>query len=248
MRANFCPEKFSLLRIKNVLDKGRGIINLLLVWSEHVKKIYLEAYNWPNDRVSVVGYPYKAKLEKYRKKRKQLSTPRVVFIGVYYSHFNEEDGNDFANLAKMVFDICNELGYEFVYRCHTGENHKEVEEKYRDIPNFKISSGRDPFDELTETSLLIGDLSSLMVEGALMGINSIQVLRDERFKEAVRNGVYSSTYKVDYNREAIKHAMLSIMKEAKAPIIDNYELFLNEHIEENIRDEILKITSGFVNV
>ena len=87
-----------------------------------------------------------------------------------------------------------------------------------------------------------------MVEGALMGINSIQVLRDERFKEAARNGVYSSTYKVDYNREAIKHAMLSIMKEAKAPIIDNYELFLNEHIEENIRDEILKITSGFVNV
>lgn len=215
------------------------------VWGETTRQKFLEAFGFAENRVKVIGYPFK--MSDFVLNHINRSKKRVMFIGVYYSLYNTEDGKKFENLAKMVCDICRECGYEFVYRCHPNEDLEQVTIVYRGYAGFNISTEKSLYKDLASVDLLIGDVSSVMVEGALIGKSTVQVLRNDYIEKIANDNIFSFAYKVKFDRTEIKNAIVNNLEHPTKPVIDRNELYINPNIINDVKNEIINIVKNSRN-
>lgn len=194
----------------------------MFLWGEHYKNYYDEKFNI--EKNIVMGYPY------YVKRDSEIveNEKKVLFVGQPL----EED----KEVVKLVYKVCEELGLELCYRFHPGENKKKkIREEHIGLENMKYSSG-ELADELLEAGIVIGLVSTVLMEALIYGKASVQVdaLKDKKLD--VDFSDIGTVIKVKCDYEAIKN-VLSNVKRGAYYLNSNY-LYINENYFKDVADFI----------
>ncbi len=201
-------------------------------WSQYIKDMYINFYGGSEDRVKVVGYPFEVK-EKINKNGKY-----ILFLGNQYSNFDKDEGIRYLNIAKDVYKICRNNNLTFVYRPHPAEI---IDDSYGELLDTNIMKGIPLISDLMESSVIIGDISSVMVEAGIMGCPVIQIIWSERSKIGVIDPMYSFTVKVRPIYDEMEKAILSLITGVASVKIDSYYLLKNDNFISDVKTEIRKI-------
>lgn len=216
-----------------VLDTS-NTANHFLTWSEYVKDTYKSFYPDLKNDVRVIGYPLEIKKTHIPDKH------CVLFLGNQYANYNKEEGEKYLEIAKTVFKICYEKDIDFVYRKHPSEI---VNEHYEDLIEY-ISVNKNLMDDLNRSSIIVGDVSSVMIEAGLVGRHVVQIIWSERSQVGLSDPMYSFTEKSDCSYESISRAIENCIIRKEANRLDDYYLWVNE----NIKDDFKKIMMELGNV
>lgn len=201
-------------------------------WSQYIKDCYLKRYNKAESSVKVIGYPFTL-LEKKRAEREA-----VLFLGNNYRKGSNIEGVKYIDKARTVLEVCNELGIPFHYRPHPGEI---IDSEYGEIGGH-TTGDRTLLEDLDSVSIVIGDVSSAMVEAVLCGKNVIQIVWNELSEQASKDPMYSFTIKVSGEKKDIMKAINQCMNADLECQIDEYYIFKNPsfyHDIYNYIDELL---------
>ena len=193
-------------------------------WSDYTKDIYLDVYNKENNSVKVIGYPFEIVRGRPQKKR------TVLFLGNYYANVNKIEGERYLNIAKMVYDICIKKEYIFTYRPHPSEI---IDDSYG-ILLKSIRKGVPLAEDLKYNEIVIGDISSVMLEAGLIGRKVIQIIWSDRSKIGFTDPIYSFTLKCSDNYQDIEQLLDNVFNKDDEAFIDDYYLKVNDNFETTI--------------
>ena len=212
-------DSFKVLDTSNTADH-------FLTWSKYVKETYQSYFENLNNDVRVIGYPLEIR------KLKQPEKPCVLFLGNQYSNFNKDEGDGYLSIAKIVHSICEEKGINFIYRRHPSEI---INEDYNDIKAF-ISANKNLMDDLQRATIIVGDVSSVMLEAALVDRHVIQIIWSERSRVGQKDPMYSFTEKTDNSYDGITTTIDKCLDREIPNKIDDYYLWVNENIKKDVKN------------
>lgn len=205
------------------------------VWSNYVKDLYKSCYVDKRAKISVIGYPYDIP-----NVDDSVLKPCVLFLGNQYFNFNKEEGKGYISIAVTVKNICQENNLSFVYRPHPAEiMNKDIKEYNQLLPY--ISKNKNLWDDLKKANIVIGDISSAMVEAGLAGRKVIQIIWSERSNVALKDPIYSFTYKVNANYNNIKKAIEDCLNSSSQDFINDYYFWYDPEFKTNIHNLILDL-------
>ena len=202
-------------------------------WSQYVKDCYLRRYGKKDSCVKVIGYPFDL-LEPSKG-----SSKAVLFIGNNYRKGDSIEGSKFIKVAKVVLDVCNELNIPFYYRPHPGEI---VDSEYGDILNH-ISRSNKLLEDIANARIVVGDISSVMVEAGLCRKHVIQIMWNQLSRTASTDPLYGFTIKVNEARGEIREAICQCLNSDVENEIDEYYLYRNQSFFDDINkyvDELIR--------
>lgn len=174
-----------------ISKKYNCVPNCKLVWNENIKKLLINRYNFPNDKVRVFPDPRFLYWKKYPKKEKT-----ILFISQGYPEFYNDIFNTFEN--KELIDNLIKNGYSFYFKPHPGEFVYDVARNYlnklkNDIKEIKIINELDFIPEYS-----IG-MSSTMIYELLNAGSKVYILdrvakevfmmNDDEFKRYFRENL-----------------------------------------------------------
>ena len=200
-------------------------------WSEYTRECYLKRFNKNPDRVKVIGYPFKM-LEHTG------SGKSVLFIGNQYK-VNKGEKEEHLKIADTVLKICKEQNIDFIYRPHPGET---IDGSYGDLSEH-ISCHVDLIDDLSESKLVVGDISTALVEAGLCGLNVVQVIWNDNSRNALTNPIYDFTKKVSNDYDEIKNAITELISSDERPQLNEYYLYNNP----DIMSDAVKYLTGAIH-
>lgn len=217
-------DSFRVLDTSNTADH-------FLTWSEYVKETYQNYFKNLNNDVRVIGYPLEIRKLKWPEKQ------CVLFLGNQYSNFNKAEGDGYLAIAKIVHSICENKDIDFIYRKHPSEI---ISEDYNEIKNF-ISDNKNLMVDLQRATIVIGDVSSVMLEASLVERHVIQIIWSERSKVGQKDPMYSFTEKTDNSYDGIATAIDKCMNRLIPNKIDDYYLWVNKNIKEDVKNIFLEL-------
>lgn len=217
-------DSFRILNTSNTAEH-------FLTWSRYVKDIYRECFPNINNDIRVIGYPFEINRNQMPKK------PVALFLGNQYANYNKIEGENYLKIAKLVYEICREKGIDFIYRKHPAEI---LNMNYGDIKEC-VSNNKELMDDLNRVSIVIGDVSSVMLESALVGKHVIQIIWSERSSVGLKDLMYSFTEKTDATYAGISKAIDNCINREKANAIDDYYLWINENIGADLNDIMMEL-------
>lgn len=197
-------------------------------WSEYVSDMYREYFNKPKESSYVIGYPFN--LPDIRKPKQN----RVLFIGNQYAEHNKEEGDMYFDIAANVYKICKDNGLDFMYRPHPAEH---IDEKYQAAFDGKISA-QSLYEDFNDAHVVVGDISSAMIEAGIFGRVVVQVIWSERSREALDDPLYNFTFKTDSNSSNIEKAILGAVNDKDNTKIDKYYLDLNDDMLDRVKNQL----------
>ena len=192
-------------------------------WSQYVKDCYLKRYNRDDTSVKVIGYPFEL-IEPV-----QPVSKSVLFIGNNYKGDTKSRGL-FIDIANTVLSICKELNISFSYRPHPGEI---IDSEYGEIIDH-TQKDKTLLEDLDSASIVIGDISSVMIEAGLCGRDVIQILWNELSRTASMDPMYSFTIKVGNVRNEIKSAINQCLSSHERHKIEEYYMYKNPNFFDDI--------------
>ncbi len=184
-------------------------------WSQHIKDLYINETGRPSDVVDVIGYPFTI-TDLGQSERKT-----VLFIGNYYKSLNYEEGIQYLNIAKNVYKICCEHGIEFKYRPHPTE---VIDDDYKELLATGIEKGVPLEKDLSKYDVVIGDVSSVLVEAAMYGKKVIQIIWSDRSKIGLEDPLYSFTFKCTGDYSEMEKTIVSVVDGDERRTVDEYYL------------------------
>ncbi len=199
-------------------------------WSEYTRSCYLNRFNKNPDRVKVIGYPFCLP--------ENLSNGKsVLFIGNQYK-VDKHEKEEHLKIANTVLRICNELNISYIYRPHPGET---IDGSYGDLASH-ISCHTDLIDDLSESKLVVGDISTALVEAGLCGLNVVQVIWNDNSRNALSDPIYGFTKKVSNDYDEMKKAIADLISSESRPQLNEYYLYNNP----NIKSDAVKYLTGAI--
>ena len=212
--------------------KTSDSVEYFWTWSEYIKKIYMDTFHNSAD-VRVIGYPFRFNIN-------PIINNRVLFIGNHYLDYNHEEGVQYIKIAKIVKEICEEEHLSFSYRPHPSES---INSEYGDIQQT-ISNEASLFEDIANSKIIIGDVSSCMIEAALMRRCVIQIVWSERSQILLSDPLYSFSEKTSSSKSDIKAAIKKGVSLEKGNSIDSYYLYLNDSFKDDVHKLLLDIICG----
>lgn len=200
-------------------------------WSEYIKDCYIKRYNKKADRVKVIGYPFELLNEKPQ------GEPAVLFLGNNYRNTNYEEGIGYLEVAKNVLAVCDKLGIQYNYRAHPAER---IDSEYGHIAEH-IHKGNSLLQDIEAASIVIGDVSSAMVEAGLCKRKVIQIIWSDRSKETLNDPLYGFTIKIANKQEEIEKAIQNCMENDKENQINEYYMYKDPCFLDNIKKYVLEL-------
>lgn len=195
-------------------------------WSQSIKDMYLKAFPVDESFVSIIGYPFQIiDIPLINKKR-------VLFMGQYYANLNPELAVEFNEVVRNTYAACEELDLEFVYRMHPSEQIKKVKMDYADLENFHISNEKILMNDIANSFIIIGDVSSTLTEAGLANRNVIQITWNDTIRKNAKNGMYDFAHKAENSIQDIKEMIHTIIKTCPEVKMNEYFLYKNPNIEE----------------
>lgn len=197
-------------------------------WSQYLKDCYIKRFKKDPEKVRVIGYPFELLNEEFR------GDHAVLFIGNNYKSTNSNEGKKYVEIAKSVLDICNELHIKFNYRAHPTEN---IDESYGAIRDH-VTNGNTLLEDLKSNSIIIGDVSSVMIEASLCKRKVVQIVWSIRSKDAANDPMYSFTIKTSDSRDMIKKAIQECQMKDEINQIDSYYMYRDNNFSSNIKSYV----------
>jgi hypothetical protein len=149
----------------------------LMVWSEKIKDNYIKA-GFEESKVKVVGHPIYKNLEKEKPLRSDLSNVLVIPVSsvTWHQHSYEDIVVSDASLLVLylykVQKVLKRLGVKSArYRPHPSIN-KDWVVPFID-PSFYVLDTDSLSTSLNKSSLLIGSVSTVLLESLMHGVNYI---------------------------------------------------------------------------
>jgi hypothetical protein len=165
------------VEIQHGIYHSKGIVppgkysDYVFVWGEYFKNIYLDKKIRHSNTIKILGYPYE--MEKIQH-HKNSNTPKTVYyLSEDYESYDLKLMDIKIRNIKNLQDLCNNLGFTFVYRPHPSEDPLVLKSK---LPHITVSSKR----ETLKTSFKKGDIfisfnSTALIEAKLYGKMCIQL-------------------------------------------------------------------------
>ena len=181
--------------------------DVMLVWGEFFRQMYVDKNILPERRVHMLGYPYPLKPSP----NPRGGTPTVCFLGQPWENYNEELREPKTAVIRNVAEACRLLDLPLVYRFHPAERHHGLPA----VPGLRATDAKEGLEEaLAKYDIFFSINSTALVEAALRGKVAAQILGagfpSDDF-EAL--GV---CYSLENSADAIK-TFLCRMKEKPAP-------------------------------
>ena len=143
--------------------------DIMLVWGEFFREMYIDKAILPAERVHVLGYPYPIKPRKGKSKR----TPTVCFLGQPWESLDEALRAPKAAVTHHVTEACRAAKLPLVYRPHPLERRHGLPE----TPGLKVTdAGEGLFEALEKYDIFFSVNSTALVEAALRGRVAAQIL------------------------------------------------------------------------
>ncbi|CAB3290111.1 conserved protein of unknown function [Methanocaldococcus lauensis] len=185
-----------------VSKKFNCIPNYKLVWNDNVKKLLINKYNFPNNRVLVFPDPRFLYWKEFPKKEKT-----ILFVSQGYPKFYEDIISTFMD--KKLINTLIKNGYSFYFKPHPGEyNSKRSIKNINKLKNIKEIKIIDNLDFIPEYT--IGMSSTMIYE--LLNAGSNAYFLDECAKDMfmIDNDVFKK-----YFRKNIKEILNEILMNYK---------------------------------
>jgi hypothetical protein len=174
-----------------ISKKYNCIPNYKLVWNENIKKLLINKYNFPDDKVMIFPDPRFLYWKKYPKKEKT-----ILFVSQGYTQFYKDIFNTFKD--KELIDALIKNGYSFYFKPHPGEylNDYSIEQLNRLKSSIKKIQIINELDFIPEYS--IGMFSTMIYEllnaGSKVYIldelaKDVYMMKDDEFKRYFRTNL-----------------------------------------------------------
>lgn len=207
--------------------------NTFWVWSDYVKDLYNKYIRRIDVNVRVIGYPLE------HPSLKKCDDKNVLFLGNQYFKFNQEEGEGYLQIAKTVKEICKKNGWRFKYRPHPSEI---IDDRYK---GFTVSKGIPLLQDIEQSKIVVGDVSSSMIEAAMYGRPVVQIIWSDRSKIGTCDPMYSFTLKCsDKSDDIAKTIAQALSLENQDTFIDEYYMYIDNDFDKSIRMEMLNIMSS----
>jgi len=155
--------------ISSITTNGR-MVDYLLVWGQYFKDLYIGQEIKKSEEIYVLGYPYKIRQLKSKKKKKCI---------VYYLDNNDEKygkkllGPKLKNLTELN-KICKKLNIEFFYRPHPRGDRELIKSK---LPEIRFTSQHEEmFDIIAQGDIFISLYSTSLIEAAMKSKITLQLM------------------------------------------------------------------------
>lgn len=145
----------------------------------------MRRYNKDKNKVKVIGYPFELINSNYK------ISNAVLYLGNNYQKGDHKENIEYIKMVKMVLEICVELNIPFYYRPHPGE---VINSEYGDISKH-ININNTLLEDIGLAEIVIGDISSAMIEAGLCGRSVIQIIWNELSKNGSLDPMYGFTEK-----------------------------------------------------
>lgn len=171
--------------------------NAFWCWSRFIKEEYEKCHPTMKGFVRVVGYPHKMV-------DRNISTPdTVLFACVAYKEFESIVVDPYMEMIKTVYMACADLRLKLRLRLHPGEC-KELYERYLgNRQGLSISRETDLMNDIADSALVMGDVSSVLLEAGLAHRKAISIIWNDKVKEMVKDPAYLTVVKVENRLEDI---------------------------------------------
>jgi len=144
-------------------------VDYVFVWGEFFKNLYLKSELKQGSAIKVLGYPYPViqhKNNKYNKK--------VVYLGQTVELYGDSFFNTKKDTIKGLNVLCEELGFEFIYRQHPSENLDSLKSFLNGVrfcpENEKLG------ETIKNNDIFISFNSTALIESALNSKMSVQLI------------------------------------------------------------------------
>lgn len=205
------------------------------VWSKCIKEEYCRNFLVEEKDIKVMGYPYKHCLTK------KDDGNTILFLGQPYYEYNRQEADIFNKIIKNVANICLKHNIHFIYRMHPSEDKNYIDSVFSDISNFAISDIKDLYEDFSRATVVIGDISSAIIEAGIVNKCVIQIVwNNDIYERLNEQGEFSFTTKVKNEFEDIENAIIKSMNSNNNTHIDSNYLYVNENLEEWLWDNISK--------
>lgn len=186
-------------------------------WSKFIKDEYDSCHNVSPDFVRLLGYPH-------RINDCNISHSKtVLFASTPYFEVYDTVFLDYINIIKTVYKACESLGLKMVLRLHPGEERRIYIQHIKHMENLTFSETPDLMEELSKCDLVIGDMSTVLLEAGLAYRKAIQILWNKRIMEIAEDPVFTPVVKVENDFDSIVSAISSnIGIYDKSPLVDYY--------------------------
>jgi hypothetical protein len=142
-----------------------------LLWGNYFKNLLCEKYKArkPEDTF-VSGYPYPMRVEK-----SVNNTPKTVcYIGQDYERIDTNLLKAKLDTVPRVAEICKNLGLDFLYRPHPGDNRQMLSER---MPEVKFTNPQEKLEEtFAKSDVFIAFSSTALIEAAMRNKVSLQLM------------------------------------------------------------------------
>lgn len=218
----------------------------LMVWSEKIKKNYIDA-GFNSSKIKVVGNPKFKSLEKDKNLRSDLSNILIIPLSSALWHQHEYDNIVVSDKSKIVLylykvqSVLKRIGVKKArYRPHPSIDKKWVH-AFLD-QDFYILDNEDLTTSLTKSSLVIGATSTVLLEALMNGVN--YVLFDPKNDEDINMAGFKAVPPFDGSEKKIMQANdeEELIKLLKFNAVTEYSL-LHDYIQEfdlSILKELIK--------
>jgi hypothetical protein len=154
--------------MSDFVPTGREV-DYVFVWGEHFKNLYLKKGIKKPDQIKILGYPFQFKKCSSNDRERKL----VTYLGQSYENYNKDLIVNKVETIKNLQEICNKLGFDFVYRPHPSEDLNLLKSEVNDI-NLTIS-GETLQETFEKGDIFVAFNSTALVEANLYSKLSIQL-------------------------------------------------------------------------
>ena len=177
----------------------------LMVWSEKIRDNYINA-GFEASKVKVVGHPKYVNLPKAKELRSDLSDVLVIPVSSVTWHQHTYDSVVVSDASTVILylyqvqSVLKRLGVKRArYRSHPSINNEWVY-PFLD-PNFYVRDTENLSASLNRSSLLIGSVSTVLLEALIHGVNFISY--DPKDEKGFNMGGYKAVPPFDGSEEKL---------------------------------------------
>jgi len=159
-----------LYQAGNLLSDGLAA-DYILVWGQYFKDMYVKQGIRKDEEVYVLGYPYKIEESiNLNKSNKYV----VYYLGQNFEKKSVADLDVKLNTLNQIDKICSNLGMQFYYRPHPGDERKMLQEK---LTHINFTPKRETLAQtIMKADILISFNSTSLIEASIRSKFCIQLM------------------------------------------------------------------------
>jgi hypothetical protein len=141
-----------------------------LFWGKYFRDLYVDQKAREAETIFILGYPYKFPPIPTRS---VVAKPVICYLGQDYERYQPELLSIKLKNMKELSDVCRDLGWNFMYRPHPGDDRSMLKSRLPDV--IFTPPGEPLMKTIGRSDILISFSSTTLVEAAMHSKVSLQL-------------------------------------------------------------------------